>query len=70
MRLLGKPARRVELPELPAIDQAGSLKAFAQAIHSGQEPESSGSANLGSLALTFATIESATAGLPMPVPAV
>jgi hypothetical protein len=60
----------VALPELPAIDQAGSLMAFAQAIRSGQEPESSGRANIGSLALTFALIESATAGLPMPVPAI
>ena len=68
VRLLGKPARRVKLPELPAIDQAGSLKAFAQAIHTGQEPETSGRANIGSLALTFATIESATAGLTVPVP--
>ena len=66
VRLLGKPARRVALPELPAIDQAGSLKAFAQAIHTGQE--TSGSANIGSLALTFAMIESATAGLTVPVP--
>ncbi len=68
VRLLGKPARRVTLPELSAIDQAGSLQAFAQAIHTGQEPETSGRANIGSLALTFAMIESATAGLPMPVP--
>lgn len=67
IRLLGKPARRVKLPELPAIDQAGSLKAFAQAIQSGQEPETSGRANMGSLALTFAMIESATAGLTVPV---
>jgi predicted dehydrogenase len=68
VRLLGKPARRVELPELPAIDQAGSLKAFAQAIHTGQEPETSGRANIGSLALAFAMIESATAGITVPVP--
>ena len=68
MRLLGKPARRIALPELPAIDQAGSLKAFTQAIASGQEPETSGRANIGSLALTFATIESATAGISVPVP--
>jgi predicted dehydrogenase len=63
-------ARRVTLPELPAIDRAGSLAAFAHAIQSGQEPESSGRANLGSLALAFATIESATAGLPVFVPAI
>jgi len=68
VRLLGKPARRVKLPQLPAIDQAGSLKAFAQAIYTGQEPETSGHANMGSLALTLATIESATSGLTVPVP--
>jgi predicted dehydrogenase len=68
VRPLGKPARRVKLPELPAIDQAGSLAAFAHAISTGQEPESSGRENLGSLALALATIESATAGLPIFVP--
>jgi predicted dehydrogenase len=68
VRLLGKAARRVELPELPAVDQAGSLAAFAQAIRTGQEPETSGRANLGSLTLALATIESATLGLPVPVP--
>jgi len=70
VRLLGKPARRVELPTLPAIDQAGSLAAFAHAIEAGQEPECSGRANLGSLALALAAIESATSGLPLLVPAV
>jgi predicted dehydrogenase len=59
VRTIGEPARRMKLPELPEIDQAGSLKAFAQAIHSGQEPETSGRANIGSLALSFAMIESA-----------
>jgi predicted dehydrogenase len=70
VRPLGKAARRVKLPELPAIDQAGSLIAFAQAIRDGQQPESAGHTNLGSLALALATIESATAGLPVFVPAV
>jgi predicted dehydrogenase len=70
VQLLGKPARRVKLPELPAVDQAGSLAAFAQAIRTGEEPESSGRVNLGSLALAFAMIESATAGLPVFVPAI
>jgi predicted dehydrogenase len=68
VRPLGKPARRVELPELPAIDQAGSLAAFVQAIRSGHAPESSGRDNLGSLALAYAAIESAVSGLPVPVP--
>jgi predicted dehydrogenase len=68
VRRLGKPARRVDLPTLPAVDQAGSLAAFAQAVRSRQEPESSGRDNLGSLALTYAAIESAVSGLPVLVP--
>jgi predicted dehydrogenase len=68
LRRLGKAARRVALPELPALDRAGSLAAFIQAINSGEEPESSGRDNLGSIALMHAMIESAASGLPVPVP--
>lgn len=68
VRPLGKPARRVELPALPHLDRAGSLAAFVQAVRTGQEPETSGRANLGSIALMGAAIESANAGLPMFVP--
>jgi predicted dehydrogenase len=67
VRPLGKPARRVELPALPDIDTAGSLAAFADAVRTGQPPESSGRDNLGTLALTHAAIESAQAGLAVPV---
>lgn len=70
VRPLGKPARRVALPGLPALDQAGSLAAFAHAIQAGQPPESSGRDNLRSLALTYAAIEAAESGLPVPVPQV
>lgn len=65
VRPLGKPARRVELPTLPQTDRAGSLAAFVQAVQTGQEPETSGRANLGSVALMNAAVESATAGLPV-----
>ena len=68
LRRLGKAARRVKLPELPAIDRAGVLLAFARAIETGQAPESSGHDNLGSIALMHAMIESAATGLPVPVP--
>ena len=68
VRGLGKRARRIKLPELPQLDRAGSLAAFARAIREGQEPESSGRDNLGSIALAHAAIESATSGLPIPVP--
>jgi predicted dehydrogenase len=70
IRPLGKPARRVELPTLPYVDRAGSLAAFVQAIRTGQEPESSGRNNLGSIALMYAAVESATSGLPLFVPMV
>jgi predicted dehydrogenase len=57
---LGKRARRVELPSLEHIDRAGTLHAFAQAIRSGEEPETSGRDNIGSLALMHAAIDAAT----------
>jgi hypothetical protein len=53
------------LPVLPNIDRAGALHAFATAIATGKEPESSGRDNLGSIALTYAAIESATSGAPL-----
>ena len=65
VRPIGKRPRRVELPALDHIDRAGALHAFAQAIHTGQEPEAAGRTNIGSLALMFATIEAATSGLPV-----
>jgi predicted dehydrogenase len=70
VRKLGKSARRVQLPKLPAIDRAGALAAFVQAIENGEQPESSGRDNLGSVALMHAMIESANAGLAVPVPQV
>jgi predicted dehydrogenase len=63
----GKAARRVALPQLPALDRAGSLAAFAHAISTGHEPESSGRDNLGSIALMHAMVESAASGLTVPV---
>jgi predicted dehydrogenase len=64
---LGRARRRVALPELPALDRAGSLLAFAQAIAENREPEASGRDNLGSLALMHAMIESSNSGLTVPV---
>jgi predicted dehydrogenase len=65
VRPLGKRPRPVELPTLAHFDRAGALHAFAQAIQTGQEPETSGRANLGSLALMLATIEASKSGLPV-----
>jgi predicted dehydrogenase len=47
------------LPDVPLIDQAGSLAEFAAAVRDGREPESSGRQNLGSLALALAAVDSA-----------
>jgi len=53
-------ARPIALPKLAAIDRAGSLAAFVQAVRSGTEPETSGRRNLGTLVLSIAAIRSAT----------
>ena len=65
LRRLDKRARRVELPALPQVDRAGSLAAFVEAVRTGQESETSGRDNLGSIALMNAAIESATSGRPV-----
>ncbi|HYP40497.1 MAG TPA: Gfo/Idh/MocA family oxidoreductase [Chloroflexia bacterium] len=62
---LGKRARRLELPAHLPIDRAGSLRAFMRAVATGEEPESSGRDNLGSIALVYAAIEAATTGEPV-----
>ena len=62
LRLLttsGAP-RPIALPTLAAVDRAGTLAAFVQAVRSGAEPETSGRRNLGTLALSIAAIRSAT----------
>ncbi|HET6313021.1 MAG TPA: Gfo/Idh/MocA family oxidoreductase [Chloroflexia bacterium] len=62
---LGKRAQRLELPAHLPIDRAGSLRAFMRAVATGEEPESSGRDNLGSIALTYAAIEASTTGEPV-----
>ena len=53
-------ARPIPLPKLTALDRAGTLAAFVEAVRSGSEPETSGRRNLPTLALTLAAIQSAT----------
>ena len=53
-------ARPIALPTLAAVDRAGTLAAFVEAVRSGSEPETSGRRNLPTLALTIAAIRSAT----------
>jgi predicted dehydrogenase len=67
IRPLGKRARRLELPTHMQIDRTGSLQAFARAVATGEQPESSGHDNLGSIALMGAAIEAATTGGPVRV---
>ena len=69
VRPAGKPARRLALPEAPLPGRAGALAAFAAAVAAGAEPESSGRANLGSLALAEAAVAAAASGKTEPVPA-
>ena len=65
IRRLGKRPYQVRLPAFEFTDRRGSLRAFAQAVQTGQEPGSSGRDNLHSLALMFAAVESATTHLPV-----
>ena len=64
---LGKRVQRLELHKRSPIDRAGSLRAFTQAVSTGEPPESSGQDNLGSIALMCATIEAASTGMPVRV---
>ena len=65
VRPLGKRAHRLALPVLPQIDRAGSLAAFTRAVALGNQPESSGRDNLGSIRLMYAAIEASMTGAPV-----
>ncbi|MGZ3600061.1 MAG: Gfo/Idh/MocA family protein [Ktedonobacterales bacterium] len=68
VRRTGEAEHKLTLPTLPAVDRLGSLSAFAEAITSGREPDSSGRENLGTLALMTAAIAAAQRGTPVSVP--
>jgi predicted dehydrogenase len=68
MTLLGETAKQVELPKMDRVDRAEGLAAFAEAIKTQTQPESSGRENIGSLALMQSMIESARTGKPVQVP--
>jgi predicted dehydrogenase len=53
-------ARTLVLPSMHRTGPAGTLTEFVNAIRAGLEPETSGRDNLGSLALMYAAVESAT----------
>jgi predicted dehydrogenase len=70
VRPTGGRARRLELPVVPLHGRAGALAAFAAAVRTGAAPESSGRANLGTLALAAAAVAAASGGGgPVPVEA-
>jgi len=57
----------IALPQLPRTDRAGCLTEFEAAVREGRTPETSGRDNLGSLAMTYAAIESARTGASVTV---
>lgn len=65
IRDAGGAERRLPLPVLPLVDQAGSLGELCDAVRAGRQPESSGRENLGTLALALAAIESAERDEPV-----
>jgi predicted dehydrogenase len=65
VRRAGGVERRLPLPALPLVDQAGSLAELLAAVRARRQPESSGRENLGSLALALAAVESAELDEPV-----
>jgi len=66
-----RPGEREKSHTLDPVDvhgRAGSLRAFANAIETGTQPETSGRANLGSVALMEAAVESARTGAVVSLP--
>ena len=61
----GGKVRALALPAVERVDRAGSLTEFATAIAEGREPSISGRDNLGSLATTYAAVESARTRQPV-----
>jgi predicted dehydrogenase len=58
----GGPVTPVALEPVELHGRAGSLRAFARAVETGTEPETSGRDNLGSVALMEAAVASAKSG--------
>ncbi|TVQ20869.1 MAG: gfo/Idh/MocA family oxidoreductase [Spirochaetaceae bacterium] len=62
IRRVGKEPKRQALPAMRYVDRSGSLNEFVNAIRDGREPVSSGNANIGSIALTYAAIAATESG--------
>jgi predicted dehydrogenase len=61
----GEKVQMLELPTMTRSDRAGSLTEFVTAIEQRREPSISGRDNLGSLATTYAAVESARTRQPV-----
>jgi predicted dehydrogenase len=61
----GSKVETLALPTMARTDRAGSLTEFVTAIAEGREPVISGRNNLGSLATTYASVESARTRQPV-----
>ena len=65
---VGEPAEtEMPLDKIGIFGRAGGLQAFVNAIRTGEEPETSGRRNLGSVALMEAARKSSESGVPEPV---
>ncbi len=69
IRRLGEKPEALKLPAMDRFDRPGSLQEFRDAIREDRSPATSGEANLGTLALTLAAIESSVTGRPQDVAA-
>jgi len=56
LRRRGEPERPLPQPGIAHPDRAGSLAAFRRAVETGEEPETSGRDNLGSLEIVLAMV--------------
>jgi predicted dehydrogenase len=63
----GEPARALEQPRLALTERAAVLQALIATIESGEEPETSATDNLGSLAAMLGLVESIESGAPVQV---
>ena len=63
----GEPPQALEQPLLALTERAAVLQALISAIQSGEEPETSASDNLGSLAAMLGLVESIESGVPIKV---
>ncbi len=62
IREAGGRERPVRLAGMEAVDRTGSLVEFVHAVRTGEAPSTSGEANVGSIALTYAAIKAAAEG--------